>query len=235
MFKTPSLLLTKNKDEEDVKDFEEEEEEEKKNKAIVDKEERTRSAKAKLSLSIVSVILLWFGSLSVCETVAKYSTTLTSLKARTDDISSSFDRVAFAWERLAREAHEQKVRHERCVERTYRGCEKTLAREIEREEERARTARRENDDAVDRLANATGEAEREMEMLAATLRSQKLFYAKNKLDDDNTIDVDKVYVDAVNAVLNARMCVPSSLTEEGNDATLGNVIKRRLGHKRRGD
>jgi len=236
MFKTPSLLLTKNKDEEDddVKDFEEEEEEEKKNKAIVDKEERTRSAKAKLSLSIVSVILLWFGSLSVCETVAKYSTTLTSLKARTDDISSSFDRVAFAWERLAREAHEQKVRHERCVERTYRGCEKTLAREIEREEERARTARRENDDAVDRLANATGEAEREMEMLAATLRSQKLFYAKNKLDDDNTIDVDKVYVDAVNAVLNARMCVPSSLTEEGNfgahdDATLGNVIKRRLG------
>ena len=152
MFKTPSLLLTKNKDEEedDDEDFEEEEEEEKKNKAIVDKEERTRSAKAKLSLSIVSVILLWFGSLSVCETVAKYSTTLTSLKARTDDISSSFDRVAFAWERLAREAHEQKVRHERCVERTYRGCEKTLAREIEREEERARTARRENEDAVDR-------------------------------------------------------------------------------------
>ena len=211
MFKTPSSLLTKNKDEEkDVNDFEEEEEE-KKNKAIVDKEERTRSAKAKLSLSIVSVILLWFGSLSVCETVAKYSTTLTSLKAR-DDISSSFDRVAFAWERLAREAHEQKVRHERCVERTYRGCEKTLAREIEREEERAQTARRENEDAVDRLANVTGEAEREMEMLAATLRSQKLFYAKNKLDDDNTIDVDKVYVDAVNAVLNARMCVPSSLT-----------------------
>ncbi|CAL6274279.1 unnamed protein product [Bathycoccus prasinos] len=235
MFKTPSLLLTKNKDEEedDVNDFEEEEEE-KKNKAIVDEEERTRSAKAKLSLSIVSVILLWFGSLSVCETVAKYSTTLTSLKARTDDISSSFDRVAFAWERLAREAHEQKVRHERCVERTYRGCEKTLAREIEREEERARTARRENEDAVDRLANATGEAEREMEMLAATLRSQKLFYAKNKLDDDNTIDVDKVYVDAVNAVLNARMCVPSSLTEEGNfgahdGPTVGNVIKRRLG------
>ena len=231
MSKTPSLLLTKNKDEgEDDDDLEEEEE--KKNKAIVDKEERTRSAKAKLSLSIVSVILLWFGSLSVCETVAKYSTTLTSLKA-TDDISSSFDRVAFAWERLAREAHEQKVRHERCEERTYRGCEKTLAREIEREEERARTARRENEDAVDRLANATGEAEREMEMLAATLRSQKLFYAQNKFDDDNTINVDKVYVDAVNAVLNARMCVPSSLTEEGNfgahDTTLGNVIKRRLG------
>ena len=107
MFKTPSLLLTKNKDEEEDDD-DLEEEEEKKNKAIVDKEERTRSAKAKLSLSIVSVILLWFGSLSVCETVAKYSTTLTSLKA-TDDISSSFDRVAFAWERLAREAHEQKV------------------------------------------------------------------------------------------------------------------------------
>ncbi|CAL6273538.1 unnamed protein product [Bathycoccus prasinos] len=214
-----SFVYSNHEEDDDVKDFEEEEEEEKKNKAIVDKEERTRSAKAKLSLSIVSVILLWFGSLSVCETVAKYSTTLTSLKARTDDISSSFDRVAFAWERLAREAHEQKVRHERCVERTYRGCEKTLAQ---------------NDDAVDRLANATWEAEREMEMLAATLRSQKLFYAKNKLDDDNTIDVDKVYVDAVNAVLNARMCVPSSLTEEGNfgahdDATLGNVIKRRLG------
>ena len=50
-----------------------------------------------------------------------------------------------------------------------------------------------------------------MEMLAATLRSQKLFYAKNKLGDDNTIDVDKVYVDAVNAVLNARMCVPPLL------------------------
>jgi hypothetical protein len=203
-------------------DVEEEEEKE--------KNERTRSHGAKLSLACVSVVLLWLGSLSACETIASFAT-----KEREglyyDVSSSSFDRVARAWERLAREAHEQRTRHERCAERNARGCENTLEWEIERERVRTRAARRKNEEAVDRFANATEEAERKLEMLAATLRSQKLFYDENKnFSNDEVISADSAYADAVNAVLMSKMCAPASTEEDYFvHATLGDIVKLRLG------
>ena len=66
------------------------------------------------------------------------------------------------------------------MRKSWKGYEKTLENEIGKEEERARLARKENEDVVARLANATRKAEREVEMLAANLRSQKLL-----LRDDN--------------------------------------------------
>lgn len=213
----------KEEEEENASNVEEEEEEEEKN-------ERTRSHGAKLSLACVSVVLLWLGSLSACETIASFAT-----KEREGvyyDVSSSpFDRVARAWERLAREAHEQRTRHERCAERNARGCEKTLEWEIERERVRTRAARRKNEEAVDRFANATEEAERKLEMLAATLRSQKLFYDEHKnFSNDEVISADSAYADAVNAVLMSKMCAPASTEEDYLvHATLGDIVKRRLG------
>lgn len=214
----------KEEEEENASNVEEEEEEEEKN-------ERTRSHGAKLSLACVSVVLLWLGSLSACETIASFAT-----KEREGvyyDVSSSpFDRVARAWERLAREAHEQRTRHERCAERNARGCEKTLEWEIERERVRTRAARRKNEEAVDRFANATEEAERKLEMLAATLRSQKLFYDEHKnFSNDEVISADSAYADAVNAVLMSKMCAPASTEKEDYlvHATLGDIVKRRLG------
>jgi len=203
-------------------DVEEEEEKE--------KNERTRSHGAKLSLACVSVVLLWLGSLSACETIASFAR-----KEREglyyDVSSSSFDRVARAWERLAREAHEQRTRHERCAERNARGCENTLEWEIERERVRTRAARRKNEEAVDRFANATEEAERKLEMLAATLRSQKLFYDENKnFSNNEVISADSAYADAVNAVLMSKMCAPASTEEDYFvHATLGDIVKLRLG------
>ena len=195
-----------------------------------DLEERKRSARATVSLSIASVALLWLGSLSACDTLVASAMT-------TKEETSSLERVAVALERLVKEAREQKGRHERCVRRSWKGCEKTLENEIGKEEERARLARKENEDVVARLANATKKAEREVEMLAANLRSQKLLLRDDNDDihntNNNTESVDKTYVDAVNAVLNARTC-DVALTEVDNftttrNATLGNVIKRKLG------
>ena len=201
-----------------------------------DLEERKRSARATVSLSIASVALLWLGSLSACETLVASAMT-------TKEETSSLERVAVALERLVKEAREQKGRHERCVRRSWKGCEKTLENEIGKEKERARLARKENEDVVARLANATRKAEREVEMLAANLRSQKLLLRDDNDDihntNNNTESVDKAYVDAVNAVLNARTC-DVALTEVDNftttrNATLGKVIKRNTRHKRRGD
>ena len=119
-----------------------------------DLEERKRSARATVSLSIASVALLWLGSLSACDTLVASAMT-------TKEETSSLERVAVALERLVKEAREQKGRHERCVRRSWKGCEKTLENEIGKEEERARLARKENEDVVARLANATRKAERE--------------------------------------------------------------------------
>ena len=108
------------------------------------------------------------------------------------------------------------------MRRSWKGCEKTLENEIGKEEERARLARKENEDVVARLANATKKAEREVEMLAANLRSQKLLLRDDNDDihntNNNTESVDKTYVDAVNAVLNARTC-GVALTEVDNFTT----------------
>ncbi len=76
-----------------------------------DLEERKRSARATVSLSIASVALLWLGSLSACDTLVASAMT-------TKEETSSLERVAVALERLVKEAREQKGRHERCVRRS---------------------------------------------------------------------------------------------------------------------